>query len=144
MERHDPAGLDALTGRPVRSSSGDDGTSQVPGGPRCEHAALLDPGEASAPALLFVGAPVLPSALKTESALTSRNDFEAHSRGLLTPCVRFAAEVALGPRNTRFPAGRYTFAERVFPAGSVRKFQLTHPPSPGFAWRTFSLIKIAR
>ncbi len=66
--------------------------------------------------------------------------FEARSRGLLTPCVRFAAEVALGPRNTRFPAGRYTFAERVFPAGSVRKFQLTHPPSPGFAWRTASLF----
>ena len=44
---------------------------------------------------------MLPSAQSTTSAPQS-SPVEALSRGLPTPCVRFAAGVAPGPRNTRF------------------------------------------
>ncbi len=44
---------------------------------------------------------MLPSAQSTTSAPQS-TPVEALSRGLSTPCVRFAAGVAPGPRNTRF------------------------------------------
>ena len=52
-------------------------------------------------ALALAGWRVLPSAETTTSAPRSV-PFEALSRGLDTPCVRFAAGVAPGPRNTRY------------------------------------------
>jgi len=49
----------------------------------------------------LISASVLPSAYVTASAL-AKPAFEAQSRGLHTPCVRFAARITPLPRNTRF------------------------------------------
>lgn len=68
--------------------------------------------------------------------------FEAQSHGLHAPCVRFAAGVAPGPRNTRFrwiasPYRSGTFTRRV----TIRGFRSSGfplhvlPPLPGLAWR---------
>jgi len=65
--------------------------------------------------------------------------FEAHSHGPLTCCLRFVTSVARRPRKTRFrlavTLGR---AGPRTPQGSSSRFQLIHPPRPGFAWRTVS------
>ncbi len=68
--------------------------------------------------------------------------FEAQSHGLHAPCVRFAAGVAPGPRNTRFrwiasPYRSGTFTRRVTIRGFRSSGFLLHvlPPLPGLAWR---------
>jgi hypothetical protein len=72
----------------VHISVGDNMTSQVFGVPLCPHAPLYDPDGASAPDPC--DAAVLPSALPIALA-SIFVPFEARSRGLLAPCVRFAA-----------------------------------------------------
>src|SRR5690606_10752027 len=54
--------------------------------------------------------------------------FEAQSRGLLAPCVRFAARLAPAPRNTRFRLVASLLPVRDFhPAGSIRSFPSNIP-----------------
>ena len=48
--------------------------------------------------------------------------FEALSRGLHALCVRFAAGVAPGPRNTRFRLVASLGRSGLSPAGSHRRF----------------------
>src|SRR6266851_3547775 len=85
------------------------------------------------------GVPVLPSVVSRTSALATQC-FEALSRGLHGPCVRFAAWIAPRPRNTRCRlvaslgrAGLVT--RRVPPKGFRAMCYIPLPPSPGFAWR---------
>jgi hypothetical protein len=52
--------------------------------------------------LAIRGTAMQPSAVVTTSASTVFSTLGALSRGLRTPCVRFAAPVARPPRNTRF------------------------------------------
>ena len=65
----------------------------------------------------------------------------APSRGLHALCVRFAAGVTPGPRNTRFPLVANLDRAGLSPAGSRRRFPaclslyIAFPPSPSFAWR---------
>jgi len=104
---------------------GDDRASQVPGEPRCEHAPLHDPGGPTPPGTT---ARTLLSSAK-EQDVDSRNgfDFEARSRGLLAPCVRFAPRRY--PRRTQHsvPAGAYPLPGGVgYPLGSIEKFQHLH------------------
>jgi len=85
------------------------------------HAALSDPGETSAPG--HFGASVLPSIKGTMLALTTSLISGFNCRSLRTPCVRFAAEVALGPRNTRYRLVA-TFAGQVcLLLGSIERFR---------------------
>jgi hypothetical protein len=87
--------------RPV-SLRGDIEASQVPG----ESAACMPCSTTPArpnPSGPLDG-PVLPSEGETSSALASVG-FEAQSHGLHAGCLRFAAEVTLVPRKTRFRLG---------------------------------------
>src|SRR6266404_4433929 len=90
------------------------------------------------------GVPVLPSVVSRTSALATQC-FEALSRGLHGPCVRFAAWIAPRPRNTRCRlvaslgrAGLVT--RRVPPKGFRAMCYIPLPPSPGFAWRKLTNI----
>jgi hypothetical protein len=49
---------------------------------------------------------------------------EAQSHGLATPCVRFAAKVAPGPRNTRFRLVANLCRAGLTPAGFHQKFSV--------------------
>jgi hypothetical protein len=81
--------------------------------------------------------------LRKPRRLRAHFRFEAPSRGLQTLCVRFAAEIALEPRNTQSrPAANLCrgrtctceFSQKV----SICRFTSAYlPPSPGLAWRTF-------
>src|SRR6266852_354749 len=93
------------------------------------------------------GVPVLPSVVSRTSALATQC-FEALSRGLHGPCVRFAAWIAPRPRNTRCRlvaslgrAGLVT--RRVPPKGFRAMCYIPLPPSPGFAWRKQTAITCA-
>ena len=78
--------------------------------------------------------------LRKRRRLRDQFPFEAQSRGLHTPCVRFAAGVAPGPRNTRFRLVPTLCRTGLHLQGSSRKFPSCPPAtwlslSPGFAWR---------
>ena len=79
--------------------------------------------------------------LRKRRRLRNQFPFEAQSRGLHTPCVRFAAGVAPGPRNTRFRLVPTLCRDRIstcwVPLESFRHvIRATWLPlSPGFAWR---------
>jgi hypothetical protein len=115
--------------------NGDDRTSQVPGEPHCERAMLFDPGGTSA--LGHCRASVLSSAIWDDVDSHDLLNFEAQSHGPLTHCLRFAGWVAPPPRKTRFRmAGQPCPGGTDYPLASNERFQLIHPPFPGFAWRT--------
>ncbi len=65
----------------------------------------------------------------------------AQSRGSRTPCVRFAAGIAPGPRNTRFrPVANRCRAGVGTRRVPIRGFSFSGllPPLPGLSWRTNS------
>ncbi len=79
--------------------------------------------------------------LRKRRRLRNQFPFEAQSRGLHTPCVRFAAGVAPGPRNTRFRLVPTLCRDRIstcwVPLESFRHVVRATwlPLSPGFTWR---------
>jgi len=110
-------------------------TSQVPGGPHYERAVLFDPGGTSA--LGHCRASVLSSAISDDVDSHNLVNFEAQSHGPPTYCLRFARWVTPPPRKTRFRmAGQPCPGRSGYPLGPIERFQLLHPPFPGFAWRT--------
>ena len=126
---------------PNRFIDGDDRTSQVPGGPHYERALLFDPGGTSA--LGHYRASMLPSANLDGVGSRENRNFGAQSHGPLTRCLRFAGWVAPPPRKTRFRMAGQPFraglATRWVP---TKGFRSSHPPFPGFAWRT--QIKVSK
>ena len=127
------AGLGLLTGLPKTGFIGGDGrTSQVPGGPCCERALLSDPGGTSA--LGRYRASMLSSTNWKASTPTTNINFGAQSHGLPTRCLRFAGWITPPPRKTRFRmAGQPCPGGSGYPLGPTERFQVVHPPSPGFA-----------
>ena len=85
----------------------------------CVHAPLSDPGGPPAPGRYRTGDMVFCSDNDVDSALGA---FEALSRGLHALCVRFAAGVSPGPRNTRFRLVASLDRSGLSPAGSRRWF----------------------
>ena len=103
----------------------------------CVHAPLFDPGGPPTPGHFRTGDVVFRTLNNVDSALAP---FEARSRGLHALCVRFAAGVAPGPRNTRFRLVASLDRSGLSPAGSHRWFTvmslrlhgvLHHQASPG-------------
>ena len=98
--RHGPGAWTLSVAAPAPLIAGGDGeVSQVPGRPSAGMPRSSTPADR-----LHLATPMqamLPSANLTTSA-PQLITFEARSRGLQAPCVRFAAGVAPGPRNTRF------------------------------------------
>jgi hypothetical protein len=114
---------------------GDDRTSQVPGGPHYERALLSDPGGTSA--LGDSRALVLSSAKWTASTPATNTNFAAQSHGPLTRCIRFAGWITPPPRKTRFRMVGHPFrAGLVTRWVPTKGFRSSHPPFPGFTWRT--------
>ena len=106
-------------------------------GDPCVHAPLFDPGGPPAPGHYRTGDVVFRTLNNVDSAFAP---FEARSRGLHALCVRFAAGVAPGPRNTRFRLVASLDRAGLSPAGSHRWFTvmsfrlhgvLHHQASPG-------------
>ncbi len=151
--------LGGTTGRPVRSRGG--GPSLGPGRtcmaavrvPRLRwrrrdlpgswathrlHAPLYDPGGTSGTRPISVPA-VLPSAPVTASASTITTISGLNHAACKAPCVRFAAGVAPGPRNTRFRLAGQPWPGQVFHLlGRKEGFRHVNPwlpPPPSFAWR---------
>ena len=85
----------------------------------CVHAPLFDPGGPPAPGHFRTGDVVFRLVNDVDSAVGA---FEAQSRGLHALCVRFAAGVAPGPRNTRFRLVANLVRSGLSPAGSRRGF----------------------
>ena len=85
----------------------------------CVHAPLFDPGGPPTPGHYRASDVVFRSVNDVDSALGA---FEAPSRGLHALCVRFAAGVAPGPRNTRFRLVASLDRSGLSPAGSHRRF----------------------
>ena len=94
-------GLDHRVPQPGSFTNGDGEISQVPGGPLRARAVLFDPGETSAPG--HCGAPVLPSAFLTASALArtslSRLDRTAHELAV------YASQPESPPNHARLASG---------------------------------------
>ena len=88
-------------------------------GDPCVHAPLFDPGGPPAPGPYRTGDVVFRQVNDVDSAWDT---FEAQSRGLHALCVRFAAGVAPGPRNTRFRLVASLDRSGLSPAGSRRRF----------------------
>ena len=89
-------------------------------GDPCVHAALLDPGGPPNPGHFRTGDVVFHLRNDVDSASTA---FGAPSRGLHALCVRFAAGVTPGPRNTRFRLVASLDRSGLSPAGSLRRFR---------------------
>ena len=85
----------------------------------CVHAPLFDPGGPPTPGHYSAGDVVFRQMDNVDSA---SDTFEAPSRGLHALCVRFAAGVAPGPRNTRFRLVASLDRSGLSPAGSCRRF----------------------
>jgi hypothetical protein len=87
------------------------------------------------------GAALLPCAQRTASAPPITLISRFYHFGLQTPCVRFAAEVTLAPRNTRFRLvanlGQYRNLTCRVPSEGFRHATSSTwlSPSPGLAWR---------
>ena len=88
-------------------------------GDPCVHAPLFDPGGPPNPGHYRTGDVVFRSLNDVDSAFAA---FEAQSRGLHALCVRFAAGVTPGPRNTRFRLVASLDRSGLSPAGSRRRF----------------------
>jgi hypothetical protein len=78
-------------------------------------------------------------AFRHSNGVGSRNetDFGAQSHRPHTRCLRFAGWITPPPRKTRFRIAGQPFraglATRWVP---TKGFRSSHPPLPGFAWRT--------
>ena len=110
--------------------------SQVPGRP-LRTCPALRPRRTAVPGHYRTGDVVFRTLNNVDSAFAP---FEAQSRGLHALCVRFAAGVAPGPRNTRFRLVANLDRSGLSPAGSHRWFTvmsvrlhgvLHHQASPG-------------
>jgi hypothetical protein len=123
---------DACRGKRV---SLDEASEPLP--PSRAHAPLSDPGggrRASPSRLAPCG---LPRCLPRRPP--PRTDFGAPSRGLCTPCVRFAVSVTRTRRNTRYPLlARLCGAGLQIRWAPVESFRLRHrlPLPPSFSQRT--------
>ena len=115
---------------------GEDEISQVPGRP-LRTCPALRPRRTAVPGHYRTRDVVFRTLNNVDSAFAP---FEARSRGLHTLCVRFAAGVAPGPRNTRFRLVANLDRSGLSPAGSHRWFTvmsfrlhgvLHHQASPG-------------
>ena len=118
-------------------SDGGNGASQVPGGPPCRHALLLDPGGTRTP--MPSRARMWPSAPWEVVGSRHKLHFEAQSHGLSAPCLRFASRVAPRPCKTRFRSPAHLSGGLDYPQGPNEGFRSANaslPPSPGLAWRT--------
>ena len=102
-------------------------------GDPCVHAPLFDPGGPPNPGHYRSGNVVFRKLNDVDSAWDT---FEALSRGLHALCVRFAAGVAPGPRNTRFRLVASLDRSGLSPAGSRRRF-----PSCLSVYMAFPLTK---
>ena len=100
----------------------------------CVHAPLFDPGGPPNPGHYRTGDVVFRKLNDVDSAWDT---FEALSRGLHALCVRFAAGVAPGPRNTRFRLVASLDRSGLSPAGSRRRF-----PSCLSVYMAFPLTKL--
>ena len=116
----------------------------------CVHAPLFDPGGPPNPGHYRAGDVVFRSVDQRRLRIAP---FEAQSRGLHALCVRFAAGVAPGPRNTRFRLVASLDRSGLSPAGSHRWFTvmsfrlhgvLHHQASPGATTIGFSARIAAR
>ena len=85
----------------------------------CVHAPLFDPDGPPTPGHYRDGDVVFRLVNDVDSAIRA---FEALSRGLHALCVRFAAGVTPGPRNTRFRLVASLDRSGFSPAGSRRRF----------------------
>ena len=85
----------------------------------CVHAPLFDPDGPPTPGHYRDGDVVFRLVNDVDSAIRA---FEALSRGLHALCVRFAAGVTPGPRNTRFRLVASLDRSGLSPAGSRRGF----------------------
>ena len=95
-----PPLLDCSRGPQPRLCQGNDKASQVPGESTRKHALLSDPDEAAQPRQSGLCDVAFHKSKRVGPR--ERYDLEAQSHGLLTRCLRFAAQVTLGPRKTRF------------------------------------------
>ena len=105
------------------------------------HAPLSDPGGTGG--ARPVSAPsMVPSADVTASASTIRTISGLNHAACKAPCVRFAAGVAPGPRNTRFRLAGLPWPVRSLTCWVAEKVSVMSvhvlPPSPSFAWRKTS------
>jgi hypothetical protein len=100
------------------------------------HAPLSDPGRTRGASLDGVANAAFHQT--NGCRLLPLTNFGALSRGLRPPCVRFAAEVALAPRNTRFRlVAHLCRAGLVHPLGPAKGFGSTSPPPfPGLPGAT--------
>ena len=94
------SGLVSRCPPPGNLYDGDDEASRVPGKPTRTHATRSDPGEVAASTASEMRRDNLPSNARRRPSQTMH--FGAQSRGLRTPCERFAPWVTPGPRITRF------------------------------------------
>jgi hypothetical protein len=101
--------------------AGDDGTSQVPGRPSDTRRAPMTPAGPLCQAVQHSGA----AATSAYGGGSRESAFEAQSRGSCPPCVRFAVEVALVPRNTRFRVVASLSRAGLTLRGLVARFQLS-------------------
>ena len=91
------------------------GSPRFLGNPNVHMPCSSTPAGPSAPG--HYGETMLPSAVTTASAPATLSSFGAQSHGLSTRCLRFAAEVALEPRKTRFRLSAYFAGRDCLPAG---------------------------
>ncbi len=107
----------------------------------CVHATLFDPGGPLTPRHDGVH----DAAFRSENGVGSATlfPFEALSRGLHPPCVRFVTGLATRQRNTRFRAVASLSRDRTLTCGvPIESFRHVCratwlPLSPSFAWRNF-------
>lgn len=108
---------------PRTAHCGDHRASQVPGEPRYVHAPLPDPGGIAAPDPLGASDAVF----RSFHVVDSHNwAFEAHSRGLHVPCVRFTHAVARARATLGSGCGSALPGGIDHPLGSIERFPPPH------------------
>ena len=131
--------LTAAPAPPLRV--GEDETSQVPGRP-LRTCPALRPRRNASPRSVRDRRWRLPPCKRRR--LREDNSIGTQSRGLHAPCVRFAAGVTPGLRNTRFRLGASLGRSGLSPAGSHRRFPpclSLYMPSPFTKLRLAQLHK---
>lgn len=142
VERHSAAGLDALTGHPVRFMLETTGPPRFLADPHVNVPCSLTPAR---PRRLPFDSSALrcclpPRKRRRPSRLVFISGLAHTARSLPV----YASQPGSPPDHATLGSGRsLTFAGRARPAGSVRRFQLMPPPPPGFAWRTICRIQVA-
>ena len=105
-----------------------------------QHAAFSDPGDPlhlDRRAKMFLSpimyAAMLPSTWTSVSA--SRRSFRGSITRPASPLSTLRSRDLARPRKTRFPAVVVSRRSGISPTGCYDRFQLSHPPFPGFSWR---------